>query len=79
MVVANPLPADEQLDPALHERVLREGLAAARAEGVAGKDVTPFLLDRFHRETGGASLEANVRLVLRNAALAARIAVALAP
>ena len=78
VVVANPLPPDQQLDPALHERVLREGLAAARAEGVAGKDVTPFLLDRFHRETGGASLEANVRLVLRNAALAGRIAVALA-
>jgi pseudouridine-5'-phosphate glycosidase len=79
IVVANPLPPDQQLDPALHERVLREGLAAARTEGIAGKDVTPFLLDRFHRETGGASLEANVRLVLRNAALAARIAVALAP
>jgi pseudouridine-5'-phosphate glycosidase len=78
IVVANPLPPDQQLDPALHERVLREGLAAARAEGVAGKDITPFLLDRFHRETGGASLEANVRLVLRNAALAGRIAVALA-
>jgi pseudouridylate synthase len=78
IVVANPLPRDQQLDPALHERVLREGLAAARTEGIAGKDVTPFLLDRFHRETGGASLEANVRLVLRNAALAARIAVALA-
>ena len=36
--------------------------------------MTPFLLDRFHRETDGASLEANVRLVLRNAALAAQIA-----
>jgi pseudouridylate synthase len=78
IVVANPLALGEQLDPALHERVLREGLEAARAEGIAGKDVTPFLLDRFHRDTGGASLEANVRLVLRNAALAARIAVALA-
>jgi pseudouridine-5'-phosphate glycosidase len=78
IVVANPLPLGEQLDPALHERVLREGLAAARAADIAGKDVTPFLLDRFHRETGGASLEANVRLVSRNASLAARIAVALA-
>jgi pseudouridylate synthase len=78
IVVANPLPLGEQLDRALHERVLREGLEAARAAGIAGKDVTPFLLDRFHRDTGGASLEANVRLVLRNAALAARIAVALA-
>jgi pseudouridine-5'-phosphate glycosidase len=78
IVIANPLPADLQLDPEVHERVLREGLAAAAAAGIAGRDVTPFLLERFHRETGGASLEANVRLVLRNAALAARIAVALA-
>jgi pseudouridine-5'-phosphate glycosidase len=76
IVVANPLPEAEQLDPALHERVLREGLGAARAQAVAGKDVTPFLLDRFHRETGGESLRANVRLVLRNAALAAEIAAA---
>jgi pseudouridine-5'-phosphate glycosidase len=78
VVVANPLPPDEQLDPALHDRVLRESLSAAEAAGVAGRDVTPFLLDRFHRETGGASLEANVRLVLRNAELAGRIAVAAA-
>jgi pseudouridylate synthase len=76
IVVANPLPADEQLDPALHDRVLRESLDAAAAAGIAGRDVTPFLLDRFHRETGGSSLEANVRLVLRNAELAGRIAVA---
>ena len=43
---------------------------------MGGKDVTPFLLDFFHRETGGASLEANVRIVLRNARLAAQIAAA---
>ena len=72
IVVANPL--DEPLDEALHERVLLEGLEAAAREGVRGKDVTPFLLDRFHKETDGASLAANVRLVLRNAALAAQIA-----
>ena len=78
IVVVNPLPAEEQLDPVLHERVLRESLQAAAAEGVAGRDVTPYLLDRFHRETGGASLRANIRLVLRNAELAGRIAVAAA-
>jgi pseudouridine-5'-phosphate glycosidase len=72
IVVANPI--DEPLDPELHERVLRDGLEAAAAGGIRGKDVTPFLLDRFHRETAGASLEANVRLVLRNARLAAQIA-----
>jgi pseudouridine-5'-phosphate glycosidase len=78
VVVANPLPAGEQLDPALHDRVLREGLDAAAAGGVSGRDVTPFLLDHFHRETGGASLEVNVRLVLRNARLAGEVAVAAA-
>jgi pseudouridylate synthase len=76
IVVANPI--EQPLDAELHERVLREALAAAAAEGVRGKDITPFLLERFHQGTEGASLEANVRLVLRNAALAAQIARAVA-
>jgi pseudouridine-5'-phosphate glycosidase len=78
VVVAYPLPEGEQLDPALHDRVLAEGLAAAAREGVSGKEVTPFLLNFLHRETGGASLDANVRLVVRDAELAARIAAAMA-
>lgn len=78
LVVANPLPEDLQMDPGLHDRVLAEALAAAEAAGVAGKDVTPFILGRFHERTGGESLRVNVDLVLRNAALAARIAGALA-
>jgi pseudouridine-5'-phosphate glycosidase len=78
VVVANPLPVEEQLDPELHDRVLAAGLAAASAEGVRGKETTPFLLDFFHRETTGASLAANVRLVIRNAELGAQIAVAAA-
>jgi pseudouridine-5'-phosphate glycosidase len=76
IVVANPI--EEPLDAELHERVLRSAIEAARREGVRGKDITPFLLERFHTETAGASLEANVRLVLRNAALAAQIARAVA-
>jgi pseudouridine-5'-phosphate glycosidase len=76
LVVANPL--DEPLDPRLHERVLAEALAAAAEQGVRGRDVTPFLLARFHERTQGESLRANVRLVLRNAGLAAQIAVAAA-
>jgi pseudouridine-5'-phosphate glycosidase len=78
VVVANPLPADEQLDPWLHERVIAGALAAAGAAGIRGKDVTPFVLEHLHRASAGATLEVNVRLVLRNADLAARIAVALA-
>ncbi|WP_336033153.1 pseudouridine-5'-phosphate glycosidase [Geodermatophilus sp. FMUSA9-8] len=78
VVVANPLPADQQLDPELHDRVIAGALAAAEAAGVRGKAVTPFVLDHLHRESGGATLEVNVRLVLRNAELAGRIAAALA-
>ena len=51
VVVANPL--DEQMDAELHERVLREGLQAADEAGVKGRDITPFLLERFHSRTGG--------------------------
>jgi pseudouridine-5'-phosphate glycosidase len=73
-VVANPLPPGEQLDAALHERVLADALEQLAARDIAGKAVTPFLLDFFHHHTGGESLRANVRLVLRNAALAGQIA-----
>jgi pseudouridine-5'-phosphate glycosidase len=78
VVVANPLPADEQLDPALHDRVIAGALAAADEAGVTGKAVTPFVLDHLHRASEGATLAVNVRLVLRNAELAGRIAAALA-
>ncbi|BCY14350.1 pseudouridine-5'-phosphate glycosidase [Actinoplanes sp. L3-i22] len=76
LVLANPLPLDEQLDPALHDRTLASGLAALAEEGVTGKAVTPFLLAHFHASTDGQSLATNVRIILRNAALAARIAAA---
>ncbi len=78
VVVANPLPRGEQMDPDLHDRVLADALTAAAAAGIGGKEATPFILGRFHDHTGGESLRANVALVLRNAALAARIAGALA-
>jgi pseudouridylate synthase len=76
LVLANPIAAADEMDRALHDRVVAAALAAVEAAGVRGKDVTPFLLDFFHRETRGASLSANVALVLSNARLAAEIAVA---
>ena len=76
LVVANPLPTDEQLDPDVHDQVLDEGLRLASARNVVGKDITPFLLDHFHRSTHGASLLVHERIVVRNAELAAHIAVA---
>ncbi|GII20507.1 pseudouridine-5'-phosphate glycosidase [Planosporangium mesophilum] len=78
LIVANPLPADEQLDPQLHDRVLSEGLAGLAREQITGKSVTPYLLAHFHAATEGRSLAVNVRIILRNAALAAAVAVAYA-
>ena len=76
VVVANPLAVEEQLEPRAHDRAVASGLAAAERTGVYGTELTPFLLEHLRRETAGASLEANVRLVVRNATLAAQIAVA---
>ena len=76
LLVANPIAADQQLDPAEHERVLAEGLELARAQGVTGKAVTPFLLDHLHRATDGRSLEVNVAVARANAAVAGSIAAA---
>ncbi|TDE09257.1 pseudouridine-5'-phosphate glycosidase [Jiangella asiatica] len=78
LVVGNPVPAQAQLDRDLHDRVLADGLEIVERDGVTGKDVTPVLLAHFHEATAGASLATNVRIILANADLAARIAAALA-
>ncbi len=78
LVLANPISPDAALDRDLHDRLLESGLAAADRDGVHGKDVTPYLLDFFHRESGGESLRANVALVRSNARLAAEVAAAYA-
>ena len=76
LVIAHPLPHASQLDPDLHDQVLTEGLKLADSKKIAGKDVTPFLLDHFHRATHGQSLVVNTEIIVRNAELAARISVA---
>ncbi|MBQ0849849.1 pseudouridine-5'-phosphate glycosidase [Streptomyces sp. BH-SS-21] len=76
LIVANPVPQAQQLDPALHARVLADALHACEAEGVSGQAVTPFLLDHLVRHTDGASLEANLAAVRGNVRLAGRIAAA---
>jgi pseudouridylate synthase len=74
VVLANPLPAERQVDRDLHDRLVTEGLALLQREGVHGKDVTPRLLEYFHDSSGGESLRANVELVLSNARLAGEVA-----
>ncbi len=76
VVVAQPVAAEDEMDRDLHDRTLTAGLAEVERRGVVGKDVTPFLLAWFHEHTAGASLAANVALVLANAELAAAIAAA---
>jgi pseudouridylate synthase len=76
LVLANPIEPGDELDRDLHDRTLTSGFAAAQQAGVRGKEVTPFLLDHFHRETQGASLAANVALVRANARLAGEVAAA---
>ncbi|MFE9447597.1 pseudouridine-5'-phosphate glycosidase [Streptomyces sp. NPDC006739] len=76
LIVAQPVPEEEQLDPALHARVLADALRACEAAGVTGQAVTPFLLDHLVRHTDGASLSANLAAVRGNVRLAARIAAA---
>ncbi|MGP3921767.1 pseudouridine-5'-phosphate glycosidase [Streptomyces sp. 8N616] len=76
LIVANPVPEQDQLNTELHDRVLEEALTACAREGVTGQAVTPFLLDYLVRHTGGASLEANLAAVRGNVRLAAQIAAA---
>jgi pseudouridylate synthase len=76
LVLANPISPGDELDRELHDQLLHDGLAAADRDDIHGKDVTPYLLDFFHRESGGESLRANVALVRANARLAAEVAAA---
>ncbi len=78
LVVANPVPADEQWDPVEHDRVLAEAFVAADAAGVRGKEVTPFLLAFIVDASGGRSLEVNLALARNNVRVAADVATAYA-
>ncbi|MCA9706114.1 MAG: pseudouridine-5'-phosphate glycosidase [Myxococcales bacterium] len=74
VLVANPVPEADAMDPDQIEQVIAQALAEAESRGVTGKDVTPFLLARVAELTGEASLRTNIALVKHNARLAAEIA-----
>lgn len=78
VLIANPIPAADEIPAPLIEGKIRDALSQAQIGGVTGKDVTPYLLSRLRILTEGASQRANVALVLNNARIAAEIAVALA-
>ena len=78
MLVANPIPADAELDATDVAEAVADAEAQARRNGVSGGDVTPAVLTALVGATGGAAVQANVALAESNAAVAAEIAAALA-
>lgn len=73
-IVANPIPEQYSMDPVRINAAIDEAIAEMNKLGIHGKETTPYLLDKVQKLTGGDSLESNIKLVLNNAALAARIA-----
>jgi pseudouridine-5'-phosphate glycosidase len=78
VLLANPIPAEAEMDRELHDRLLAEGIQLLKDQGVHGRDVTPVLLEHFHTASEGVSLDANEALVVSNVTLAAQVAVELA-
>lgn len=74
MLVCNPIPEQYSMDADYIESVIEKAVDEANSLGVKGKDITPFLLDKIQKITGGESLESNIKLVLNNAALASKVA-----
>jgi pseudouridine-5'-phosphate glycosidase len=74
LLIANPLPTALQLDPGVLDDALEQALAVAAEQGVRGKAVSPFLLDRIQQVTGGASVAVNLQIARGNIALAGQIA-----
>lgn len=77
ILIANPIPPQDELDQTMVQAVISQALKEADQQGIRGKHLTPFLLDRLKDLTGGLTLQANLALVKNNARLAARIAVTL--
>jgi len=74
LLVANPLPTALQLDPGVLDDAMGEALALAAEQGVRGKAVSPFLLDRIQQVTGGVSVDVNLNIARGNIELAGQIA-----
>ncbi|MEG1571753.1 MAG: pseudouridine-5'-phosphate glycosidase, partial [Clostridia bacterium] len=78
MLVANPIPDEYAMDADFINRNIDEAISQANEKGILGKQITPFLLDKIQKLTGGDSLKANIQLVYNNAKLGAEVACAMA-
>ncbi len=74
MLVTNPIPEQYAMDKEVIDAAIEQAIAESREKGIHGKETTPFLLARVVELTGGDSLESNIKLVLNNAAVAAKTA-----
>lgn len=74
MLVTNPIPEEYSMNPEVIDAAISQALSEASAQGIHGKETTPFLLARIKDITGGDSLASNIQLVLNNARLAAAVA-----
>ncbi|HPY97431.1 MAG: Pseudouridine-5'-phosphate glycosidase [Firmicutes bacterium ADurb.Bin099] len=74
VVVANPIPKQYSMDKKYIDNIIKEALEEADKRGIKGKKITPFLLDKIKELTAGESLDANIKLVLNNSNVAAKIA-----
>ena len=77
MILANPIPPQYAMDLDYINANIDAALKECDEKGIKGKAITPFLLDKIQKLTGGASLEANIQLVYNNVALGAEVAKAL--
>jgi len=74
MIIANPVPEEYAISMEYMNEKVEEAVRAAEKEGVKGKKLTPYLLNKIKELTGGKSLKANIALVKNNARVAAKIA-----
>lgn len=77
LLVTNPIPEEFDMDSDYISKSIDEACAESKALGIKGKDITPYLLDKIQKITGGKSLEANIHLVYNNVKLGAQVACAL--
>ncbi len=78
ILISNPIPDEYSLPNEVINKYIDDALAKADANGIKGKDVTPFLLKEIADQTKGTSLEANIKLVYNNALVGSLIAKELA-
>ena len=74
VLVANPIPVAFELETSVMDEAIRQAIIDADNENITGKEITPYLLSKVNEITQGKSLDANIKLIQNNAALAAKIA-----